>query len=680
MITGKRAFEGKSQASLIGAIMEHDPRAVSELQPMTPSALDRVINKCLSKEPDNRWQSAKDLHDELKWIADGGSHAGGAGPLVVSRTPSRRLVAVLATTIGALVASVAVWSLIRSELTTPTITRFPLTLPPGDVLSNTGRHVVALSPDGTRFVYSANNQLYLREMGQLEAAPIRGTDGGREPFFSPDSQALGFWADGQLKKISVTGGAPITLCEAGNPYGASWGVDDTILFGQREAGILRVSANGGTPEVLISMDADKNEWGHGPQMLPDETVLFTLANSATGTWDASQIVTQSLETGERRVLIDGGTDARYLPTGHLVYALGETLLAVPFDLARLAVTGGPVPVVEGVGHNGTITGAAHASFSDSGSLLYVPATSLEGASGSRELVWVDREGAASPVTETFGDWETPRLSPDGQRLAVRRTDETGQQVWVLGLSRGTLTRLTFENGLRPLWSPDGQTIFFGSNRAGGNFNIFSKLADGSGPAEQLTTEVFRVPASITSDGKTLVLRQGGDSGSPNLDIGILGLEGEGEPEMLLETSFNEHTPKLSPDDRWLAYVSNESDRDEVYVTGFPPAGKWQISAEGGNEPMWSRDGRELFYRNGEKMMAVDVSAGPQSAGKPNLLFEGPYDLKEGSGASNYDVAPDGQGFVMIRTPERAQSSGQAQQIILVQNWFEELKRLVPTDN
>ncbi len=238
-----------------------------------------------------------------------------------------------------------------------------------------------------------------------------------------------------------------------------------------------------------------------------------------------------------------------------------------------------------------------------------------------------------------------------------------------------MTKLTFEWGILPLWSPDGERVFFGFD--GVPWDIYSKPVDGSGPAEQLTAGAYRVPTSITSDGKTIVFRQGG--AGDNLDIGMVRLEGEGEPEMLLETSFNEHTPKLSPDDRWLAYVSNESGRDEIYVSPFPGSGKVQISTEGGMEPMWSRDGRELFYRNGEKMMAVAISAGPElSPGKPTLLFEGRYDLIEGPGASNYDVTPDGQGFVMIRTPEGPESLGTTQ-ITLVQNWFEELRQLAPTN-
>ncbi len=304
-----------------------------------------------------------------------------------------------------------------------------------------------------------------------------------------------------------------------------------------------------------------------------------------------------LDSRERKVLHRGGTYPRYASSGHLLYAREATLFAMPFDPDRIEPTGEPSPVIEAVQRPGQ--GVALFAVADNGTLVYVPGQVLEEV--PRELVRVDREGKVSLLTETLGDYETPRFSPDGQRLAVRKGNDANQEVWILELSRGTLTRLTFDVSLRPLWSPDGETVFFFSGQS-----IFSKPADGSGPAEQLTSGTYRVPASITSDGTTLVFRQGGDtddvgSSYTPLDIGMMRLEGEGESE-LLETSFDEHTPKLSPDDRWLAYVSNESGRDEIFVTRFPPSGKRQISNEGGKEPMWSRDGRELFYRNGEKMM------------------------------------------------------------------------------
>ena len=443
-----------------------------------------------------------------------------------------------------------------------------------------------------------------------------------------------------------------------------------------------MSSGGGEPEALTTLDTEQGETSHlWPFIIPGrDAVVFVVVSVNNLPLTNGQLAVLDLTTGKVTRLGLAGVSPHYVSTGHLVYAAEDgSVRAVPFDAASLTVTGSPVPLVEGVSVKSS--GAANFSISDSGSLVYVPgASSFEEV--SRELVRVDREGNASPVTDTLGDWESPRFSPDGQRLAVRRMGPAGgtdQDVWILDLSRGTLTRLTFGDGLRPLWSPDGRTVFFGSIRAG-VYNIFSKPADGSGPAQQVTNSPVGVyPAAITSDGQTLVFRQGG--AGQNFDIGSVRLEGAGEPEMLLETSFHEHTPKLSPEDRWLAYVSNESDRDEIYVTRFPTGGKWQISTEGGTEPMWSRDGRELFYRNGEQMMAVTISAGPEpSLGRPTMLFEGPYDLKAGPGATNYDVTPDGEGFVMIRIPAApAGVSGQTLHINVVLHWFQELTERVPVN-
>jgi len=282
-----------------------------------------------------------------------------------------------------------------------------------------------------------------------------------------------------------------------------------------------------------------------------------------------------------------------------------------------------------------------------------------------------------PVTETLRAYYDPRLSPDGQRLAVAIPGANGSDIWLLEVARGTLTRLTLGEGLneRPIWSRDGERVLFGSTRGEGIYNIFSRPADGSGTAEQLTTGAHRVPTSVSSDGKTIVFRQNSDT--TGFDIGMVRLEGEREPEMLLLTPFDEHTGLLSPNDGWLASVSNESGREEIYLTPFPgPGGKWQISTAGGTEPLWSRDGRELFYRSGEKMMAVTISTEPElTPGKPTLLFEGRYQGQSANPSSNYDVARDGR-FVMIRT----EGSTESTQINVVLNWSEELKRLVPTDN
>jgi len=682
MLTGKRAFEGKSQASLIAAIMEHDPAPMSELQPMTPPVLDRVIKKCLAKEPDRRWQSAGDLHDELKWIAEGGRAASQVESSGVRRSiPGGLALVLVGLLLGAILAGVAVWGLTRPAPLP--VTRFAIHLPPSDKFER-DLGGLAISPDGQNLVYAARRgsgttQLYVRPMQRLDAMPIRGTEGALGPFFSPDGQWIGFLSDGKLKKVSLTGGPALTLCDEPSSFGgASWGPDDTIFFfsgPEEEPELSRVSASGGTPEPVVTLEP--GEEGQGPlwpEILPGgKAVLYT---AWRGGPDNASIAVQSLETGERRTLVEGGTYARYVPTGHIVFARGAllagSLLAAPFDLERLEITGSPVPVLENLAMYFGAT--AQFGLSRDGTLVYVSGT----VSSDKLLVWVDRQGVERPLTETLRAYRDPRLSPDGRRLAVTILDPKGEDVWVLELGRGTLTRLTLGEGrsTRPLWSPDGERVLFASDRVEDDFNIFSQPADGSGAAEQLTAW-GSVPTSVSSDGKTIVFRQ--NSGTTGRDIGMVRVEGERQPEMLLQTPFDEHTGMLSPEDRWLAYVSNESGREEIYLTPFPgPGGKRQISTEGGTEPLWSRDGRELFYRSGEKTMAVAISTEPElTAGKPTLLFEGLYETGMGLGpnpGSNYDVAPDGR-FVVIRD----QGSGLAQ-INVVLNWFEELKRLVPTDN
>ena len=503
----------------------------------------------------------------------------------------------------------------------------------------------------------------------MDPSPLRGTEGGaRSPFFSPDGQWVGFWIGGQLKKVSITGGAPVTLCAAPGMRGASWAPDDTIVFGLFQAGIQRVSAAGGTPEVLISIDAGQAEW---PSILADgQTVLFTLAPESGS--EGAQIVAQSLETGERRVLIEAGSDARYVPTGHLVYGFEGDLLAVPFDVDRLEVTGGPVPVVEDV-HITAFTGAAQFTVSETGALVYIPG---EIGEPERTLMWVDRGGNATPLAEMRRAYQRPRLSPDGKRLAVMIGSGVEADVWLLDTGRGVLTRMTFEGGVRPIWTPDGTRIVFASTRVGGNFDVFWKLANGSGAAEQLTEGAYRIPDSISPDGKFLLFRQ--MNRETRADIGVTSFEEEREPEILVGTPYRELHATISPDGRWFAYTSNESGRPEVYVQSFPELeGKWQVSAEGGGEPVWSRDGKELFYRSGDKMMAVRIATEPElAAERPVVLFEGAYELSTGGVTTNYDVAPDGR-FVMIRSEQDSRST--EQQINVVLNWFEELTARVPTD-
>jgi len=676
--TGKRAFEGKSQASLIAAILEREPPAMSSLQPMTPPALDRVVKKCLSKEPENRWQTPKDLCDELKWVAEGGSQVALAptGAMKGFRALGRRglILSVGIFLLGAAIASLATWNP-KSALPQP-VTRTIINLPAGQQLAGMENGpAVALSPDGTHLAYVARQggtqQIYLRAMDSLEAKPIPDTGGATEPFFSPDGQWVGFFAGGKVKKVSVIGGAALVLGGAANLRGASWGGQGTIAFAPTNISVIQqVPDTGGTPQPLTRLEKGEvaQRW---PEFLPGgKAVLFASGTNGIN-FSNARVAVQSVGTGERRNLVQGGMNPRYAPSGHLVYAQGGSLIAVPFDPQRLTIMAAAVPVVEGVLQS-PVTGAAQYSISATGSLVYV---SGGVQSAQSRLVWVSRNGAEQPLAAPAQAYVDPRLSPDGRRVSVT-VQEQEDQVWLYDLTRETLTRLTFEGNTNSngIWTPDGKRIAFGSSMEGAS-NIFWQLADGSGGLERLTTSEYNhFPMSWSPDGQLLAFFE--INPTTQRDIWVLQMS-DRKAQPFLRTPFNESAPRFSPDGRWLAYVSDESGRREIYVQPYPgPGGKWQISTEGGTEPTWNRNGRELFYRSGDKMMAVDITTQPGfAAGKPRLLFEGHYQPTPGT-TPNYDVSPDGQRFLMIKPTEQAQAA--PTQINVVLNWFEELKQKVPT--
>ena len=678
MLSGKQAFAGEDVSQTLATVIMKEPDW-SVLPDHLPASVGRLLRRSLEKDPRRRLQAigeARILIEDVIAHPETAQEAVAQPPATQRPVPlwRRALPWGIAVTLALALVGTFLWVALRPA--TRPIARFVVTLPPGDRLAVGNTPVVALSPDGSRLVYVASHggstQLYLRSIGRFEATLIPGTEGAEGPFFSPDGQSVGFFAGGKLKRVSLSGGAPSTLCSAPLSRGASWAPDDSIILASGNLGLYRVSAAGGTPKPLTVPDRKKGESSHRwPEILPGgKEVLFTIW-AGNFNWDYNRIGVLSLRTGERRLLLEGGTYARYVPSGHLVYARAGGLLAVPFDLKRLEVTGPPVSIVQGVSISGGL-GVAQFSFSGDGSLAYVPGGPSE---NNRTLLWVDREGTSRPLQAPPRAYATPRLSPDGQRLAVGILGANG--LWLYDLARGALTRLTETNFFpHPIWTPDGKHMTFTSSESG-VLNLYRIPADGSGAAERLTTsENGQWPGSWSPDGQVLAFS--GVDLTTGYDIWMLGLQGDRKPRPFLQTPANESGPIFSPDGHWLAYLSDESGRQEIYVRPFPgPGGKTQISTEGGTEPMWARNGRELFYRNGDKMMVMAVETQPVfAASKPKLLFEAHYETSYNVFERDYDVSPDGQRFLMTKASEPESA---ATQLNVVLNWSDELRRLAPPE-
>lgn len=663
MTTGRKAFDGKSQAGLIAAILDRQPPPMATLVPATPIELDRLVSTCLAKDPDDRFQTAHDLLLQLRWMTPAAAPAAASGSAPAIPVPSRgrsswgAWLKASAAIVAIAGAAGAGWLARTTEVPLRQATRFTVGVPEGSRLSpNSGRTSYAVSPDGRRvaFLVDPDSRIHVRSLDRFEGKTLDGTDNAGLPFFSPDGQWVGYVSGGSLRKVPVDGGTPTTVGDVGGVAGAAtWAPDDSIVFALPTGGLMRISASGGRAERVFELPSGQN--ARTPYAVPGRDIVLYGEQSSGGA--SSAVMALDLKTGERRLVVEPGGRPQYLASGHLLYADGDILLAVPFDLETLSLAGRSVRVAEGLSR--TVTGPGLFGSSPRGTMVYASGSGSE----MRTLVWVDRKGVEEKIASPPKYLEQPRLSPDGSRLAVATRNDT-QDVHVLDLRRGTLTRLTFANGEdeTPVWTPDGARIVFKADPQ----TVSSTAADGSGAATPTpgAAELSKMNvhlASMSPDGKFLALN--GTPGSTGEDILIASLEGAGAVRPFAQSKFSELAPAFSPDGKWIAYASDESGRFEIYVQPFPgPGGKWQVSTDGGTEPVWARNGKELFYRSERRMMAVPVQTTPTFApGTAQRLFEGDYEFSHRN-HPNYDVSPDGQRFLMLKN-ESANSTGLLQVVI-----------------
>jgi serine/threonine protein kinase/Tol biopolymer transport system component len=668
MATAKKAFAASSTASLIAAILKEQPKPLSEVQPMAPPALERVVKTCLEKDPDERWQNAGDLKRELGWIASAGSQAGVPAPVAAKRKTRDRAMWAGA---GVLVALLATWLFWQGELRQRNASPVHLSvaLPADKVLSSDSTDPVAISPDGSTIVYSARGddrktQLYLRKLGSFESAPISGTEGGRCPFFSPNGEWLGYVSeDYKLKKISVRGGSSILMADHAAGVGGFWTDDDTIYYAKSFfTGVYAIPAAGGQPKQVTHPGSSPDDRSHlWPNVLPGNSgLIFTVWTGRT--FNEARIEGLSFSTGKRKVLIEGGTNGRYIPGGYLAYARNGTLFVVGFDPKRLEVKGTAVPVIEGV-MTGASNGDATYAVSNNGTLVFEPGmfTSFQ-----RNLVWIDRTGKTTNITEEVKPYSTPAISPDGKRIALT-LDSSSFDVWVYDLERATLTKVSFgADDYNPHWSPDGKMLAYHSSKSG-TMQVYVKHGIVQGDETVVTDGPgFKEVYGWTPDGLEIVFsRESKDTG---YDIFAVEVAGDHKVRPLVVAPFNQDDASLSPDGKWLAYVSDESGQNEVFVQAMnDPSTRAQISSEGARLPRWARSGNELFFVVKDGLMSVKFAPGNGlNPGKPVMLF---HDKRDWSG---YDVAADGRFVGAVD----ADNKGSGSQINVVLHWVDELKQEV----
>ncbi len=672
MLTGKNAFEGKSPASLIAAILEREPPPLSQLVTAAPPLLDHIVKKCLAKDPDARWQSARDLHDGLQWVADEATRAArstGVAPLIARRTRERIAWGLAAIGLVAAFAFAIPRMLASRRAVEPLVTRLDVVTPP-----TADPFGFALSPDGRQLVFIANgengSQLWLRRFDQGAAQPLAGTDGGTYPFWSPDNRLIGFFADAKLKRLDLGGGSPQVLAAAPFGRGGTWNREGIIVFApSNNSTLMRVPAAGGS---IVPVTA----FGLWPQFLPDgrRFIFFGVG----GTPPAPGVFLGTSDGGQPTAVSAAETAAVFSPPDQLLLLRQGVLFAQRFSPVSGFISGDPVPVAQSVG--ATTAGAAfHGAFSSSetGVLAY-----RSGAAARRQLVWVDRTGKELDVLwpSDAGGIAGPMLTRDGRRVAVTRIVQGNSDVWMMDVGRRIMTRFTVNpaDGVAPVWSPDGSRVMFRASR-NGKFDLFEKPANGGGDEQPLlVTAQDKQSLDWSSDGRfILYAAQDPQTGS---DLWALPLDADRKPIPVAHSGFEESQGQFSPDGRWVAYVSNETGRYEIYVREFPDAGgKWQVSAAGGIYPRWRLDGNELFYIGlDNRMMAVQVELTPAtrtvSLRTPIALFAthlvaaGNLGVAGYAARSQYAVAADGRFLMNVAADEVTPP------ITIVQNWTTALKR------
>ncbi len=691
-LTGKAAFKGETLTETLAKILEGTPDW-NLLPAATPWWTKDLLHRCLQRNLRERLQHIGDARIEI-------GESGVRDAFSMEKAPAPRrfspvwLVAYMGAALlaGLLIDRVLTWYF--HPPSAAAVVTSTITIEPGHwldgmrAMQRPSRTAMVISGDGRFIVYSASEEnpapqatprLFLRRMDQSEAKAIAGTEGGINPFLSPDDRWVGFWADRKLKKIPVEGGVATTLCDAASIFGANWGHHSIVFADGIASGLSSITAEGGQPATLTRPDPKREETSHRlPFWLPNGTaVLFTVMRQG---WDSQpSVALLRLATGEWHVLLHDAADARYVPTGHLVFLRQGTLMAVQFDPARQEVIGQPSPLAENVmqaffNHFIYHTAAGQFSVSATGSLVYAAGGIAPDRKNSLE--WVDQRGVEEPVTDLRFPFSSPRLSPDGHRIAYVALGREGQ-VWIYDLTRGTNSRLTREGRATfEIWAPDGKRILFSWQKSLAP-NLFWQPYDGSSPMERVTTsECNQHPGAWSSDGKTVALTEWHPADTLH-DIAVWDAR-SGRVTPFLNSPFSEKFPEFSPDGRWIAYTSDESNRNEVYVRPFPGPGlKQQISSDGGTEPLWARDGKQLFYRNQQSQFwVVDVrTEGGFATSRPRLLFE-KLGFSSGDPIRDYDLSLDGKRFLMVKLDQRNPTP--VTEMILVQNWFEELKRLVPT--